>query len=436
MMKKAFDQAYIATLQSQPCKIKRSMLHLKNPTQPTKSGLWGDTFNAPWEGGDRVNGLFGLVQWKSGQNAPPFPSPEEVQKRVPSVSVDTEKLFSISPMAGICGTGYGGSNREVTDGLDEPNQKNQIQTTWMGHASFLVQCSGVNILTDPVWVDRASPVQFAGPKRYVQPPIEIEDLPQIHIVTISHNHYDHLCASTVTRLHKAFDPVFVVPLGMKSRWFVPNFGSKWSKNSMAKVVELNWWEEVPCKFTIKTPSEHTLSSCVTITSTPVQHWTTRTSFDRNKELWCGFVYCFESNANYGTDSGTELLPPRLAYHAGDTAYCPMFLETAEEFFGGPLTSGGSSDEESRCRFDLAMIPIGAYDPRWFLQVQHVDPKEAVQVHLDLRRPRLSVGMHWGTWILTDEPIDEPPLLLKAEAQKAGLEEGEFVVLKHGESVAI
>lgn len=263
-------------------------------------------------------------------------------------------------------------------------QQNRVKSTltWIGHSTFLLQHRGVNILTDPHFGQRASPLSFAGPRRLVAPGIALEDLPPIDMVVISHNHYDHLDRFTVealARKQRENPPTWFVPLRQKA-WF--------SDLGVDKVVELDWWDS-------------SNFGDWRVTAVPVKHWTSRTPFDRNKVLWAGWVL--------ETD-GFKFA------HIGDSGYSDDFREIGDRL--GP--------------FDLAAIPIGAYLPRWFMQAAHMDPAEAVRVHQDLRSRR-SVAMHWGTFVLTDEPVEDPPKRLRLALQEAGIGEGEFAVMQHGET---
>jgi N-acyl-phosphatidylethanolamine-hydrolysing phospholipase D len=253
--------------------------------------------------------------------------------------------------------------------------------TWLGHATFLLQMGGVNILTDPHLTGRASPFAFSGPKRVVPPALAFHDLPHIDIVVISHNHYDHLDRGTVRHLMKQAggSARFFVPLGLKA-WM--------SGTGYAKCVELDWWQWVQDKG-------------LTFHFVPAQHWSARTPWDRNKSLWGGWIIDH---------------PDFRFFFAGDTGYSPDFLEIGRRF--API--------------DLAALPIGAYEPRWFMGAIHVNPEEAVKIHQDIGA-RHSVGMHWGTFVLTDEPFDEPPHRLALARRAAGLKEEEFFVMKHGET---
>ncbi len=267
--------------------------------------------------------------------------------------------------------------------LRSNNEK--VTLTWIGHATVLLQLKGKNILTDPHFSKRASPVQWAGPHRVVPPGIPLQELPPIHMVVISHDHYDSLDEQSIVKLHQregGKKTLFLVPLGFKS-WF-EGLGIK-------RVIELDWWdrhEEADLK----------------ITAVPVQHWSKRGLSSRNKTLWAGWVI----QAN-----------DFRFFFAGDTGYAPHFKEIGDKL--GP--------------FDLSAIPIGAYEPRWFMRHHHITPEEALQIHLDVRSKK-SVAIHWGTFILTDEPLDEPPRRLTKAIRENERSEEEFLILKHGEIILL
>jgi L-ascorbate metabolism protein UlaG (beta-lactamase superfamily) len=253
--------------------------------------------------------------------------------------------------------------------------------TWIGHATLLLRIGGLNVLTDPHFSERASPVGFAGPKRFLPPGVALADLPRIDAVVISHSHYDHLDLASVRELHARSDGRlrFFVPLGLKP-WF--------ARLGIDDVSELDWWEQAEL-------------DGVRFTLTPLQHWSARSPFDRNRTLWGGWAIA----ANDGK-----------VFFAGDTGYSRDFAEIGRRL--GP--------------FDLAAIPIGAYEPRWFMRRQHVDPPEALQIHRDLGA-RQSLGIHWGVFPMADESLDEPPRALARARDVAGLSESEFFVLKVGET---
>ena len=237
-----------------------------------------------------------------------------------------------------------------------------LSITCIGHASLLIQTAGINILVDPVWSDRVSPFKALGPRRRNLPAVSIADLPPIHAVLVTHNHYDHMDTATIAALYVQHKPLILSPLGNdtvihKDAPHVP-------------VRTGDWWQSFP------------LSPNVSATLVPAYHWSARKLGDRRLALWCGFVL--------DTPSGR-------IYCAGDTAYQDgkIFSEIRNRC-GSPL---------------LAILPIGAYTPRWFMSTQHTDPAEALQIAIDLGARHL-LGIHWGTFPLTDEPWDEPPRLLE------------------------
>ena len=254
--------------------------------------------------------------------------------------------------------------------------------TWIGHATFLLQLGGRNVLTDPHFSERASPVGFAGPRRIVELPLALEELPRIDVVVVSHNHYDHLDEQTVRRLSRqpGGSPLFLVPLGL-AQWF--------RSKDVAHVEELDWWQSREL-------------DGLRYTLVPVQHWSKRTLWDTNRTLWGGWAI---------EGAGYKLL------HTGDLGYSRDTRDVGERI--GP--------------FDVAFVPIGGYAPRWFMSLYHVDVSEAIQVRADLGAAT-AIGMHWGTFEnLTDEPLDEPPRWLASEREKAGLTPAQFDTLKVGET---
>lgn len=255
---------------------------------------------------------------------------------------------------------------------------------WVGHATTLIRLDGKYILTDPVFSKRVSPFQFIGPKRRTPPALDITELPQIDFIVISHNHYDHLDYNSIRELITRFpDLTILVPLGLKTLL------SKWK---VRKVIELDWW-----------------NSCsiggLTFTSTPAKHWSKRGLFDENKALWCGWmIQSKASNQNEG----------KTLYFMGDTGYCSQLQEVGERF----------------SLIDVALIPIGAYAPRWFMHSQHIDPQHAIQLYDELHC-KSAIAVHWGTFELADEPMDEPPEILNELRDKR-----HFHLLKIGGSLAI
>ena len=254
--------------------------------------------------------------------------------------------------------------------------------TFIGHATFLIQTAAGNILTDPMYSQRASPLSWIGPHRVRQPAVRFDDLPLISTVLLSHNHYDHCDRATLRMLSKRFNPLVVTPLG--NTRLVRSTG-------IQRVDELDWWQT-------STSGSHE------ITLTPAHHFSARTPFDRNRALWGGFA--------------VRVGEARL-YFAGDTAYGGFFKDIPRRL--GPI--------------DLALLPIGAYEPRWFMQSVHMNPADAVQAHLDLGAPH-SVAMHFGTFQLTSEGIDEPPRALEEACRISNVDRSRFQILGFGESARV
>ncbi len=235
-------------------------------------------------------------------------------------------------------------------------------------------------MTDPIFGD-CGPLRVGSFRRLTPPGIRMEDLPPIHDVLISHSHYDHLDAPAIRQLGNAVR--FWVPAGL-GNWF--------RQRGIAECRELGWWES------------EALSDEIAIHSVPAQHASGRTPFDRNRTHWCGWVL-----------KSAE----RSIYFAGDSGYAPLFQEIGRRF-------GGVS---------LAMIPIGAYEPRWLMQPMHMNPAEAVQVHLDVGS-QLSVACHWGTFRLTDEPLNAPPEMLGRELLAQNVAPESFLVLRPGVAIEV
>lgn len=260
------------------------------------------------------------------------------------------------------------------------SNRSQPTVTWIGHASFLLQLAGRNILTDPVLSERASPFAFAGPKRLQAPGLALGDLPPIDLVLLSHDHYDHCDLPTLRALRQRDDPLIVAPLGL---------GTWLGRRGFGRWLELDWWQQ------------HA-EDVLTIHAVPVQHFSGRAAFDRNQRLWAGFVV--------ETDK-------QRVFFAGDSGYSRDFVDIGARF--SPI--------------DLALLPIGAYEPRAFMGPVHANPEEAVQMHQDIGAIR-SLGMHWGTFRLTTEPMDEPPRRLREAVTEAGLAPEAFTTLALGETV--
>jgi L-ascorbate metabolism protein UlaG (beta-lactamase superfamily) len=258
--------------------------------------------------------------------------------------------------------------------------------TWLGHASFLIRTGGLTILTDPFLSDYAGPVPGLGPRRYVPPGIPLEQLPNIDAVLISHNHYDHLDARSIERIssNAKGTAVAVVPKGL---------GSFFASRGYSDLRELGWGEGTLLG---KSPSCSVSFSCL-----PCIHFSGRTPFDRNATLWA---------------SWSIASPSLKLFFAGDSGYGPVFKETGAQH--GP--------------FDLALLPIGAYEPASIMRPVHLDPEQAVAAGRDLGA-RTLVAMHWGTIVLTDEPPFEPARRFRAAADRAGFPAGRAWIMKIGET---
>lgn len=257
-----------------------------------------------------------------------------------------------------------------------------LHALWVGHSTYLLRIGPYTVLTDPIFSDRASPVSWAGPQRTTAPALELRELPPIDVVILSHDHYDHTDLPSLKALdsmsrQKGHPIKFIAPMGFKS-WF--------KDNGMELYTELNWWQSVDL-------------GGIQLTSTPVQHWSKREFWGQNRRLWSGWMI---KTAEF------------QVYFGGDTGYSKDFAETYSRL-GAP---------------DLALLPIGAYSPRWFMGDFHVDPAQAVQIHRDLHA-KTSLAMHWGTFALADDVMDEPPKLLKEALQAQGLDSMAFMAPYHG-----
>lgn len=264
-----------------------------------------------------------------------------------------------------------------------PPPEGETSLTWIGHSTFLLRLHGLNIITDPVFSDRCSPVGFAGPKRVRKPGLALADLPRIDIILLSHNHYDHMDLASLRALHKHSPGARIVTMLGNTAYL--------AKKGLPGAVELDWWQE-------------TTVHGAHITATPARHFAARTLWDRNETLWGGLFLNYKGHK---------------IYFAGDTGYTKFFAEIRHRL-GAP---------------DLALLPIGAYEPRWMMGPVHTNPAEAVQALQDLHATR-AVGMHFGTFQLTAEAIDAPLHALKAALDAAGIAPERFFTLETGESTPL
>ncbi|CAF0815862.1 unnamed protein product, partial [Brachionus calyciflorus] len=267
----------------------------------------------------------------------------------------------------------------------EEDTTNKIKIIWIGHSTSLINFENKIIIMDPVFSERASPFAFAGPKRFRPVPMTIDKIPKLDAVVISHNHFDHLDYKSVLSLHEKFGKNEANPLN----WFVGQGTGEWFKSCgiVKNVHELLWWESKNFKD-------------LEFVFTPAQHWSSRGGFTENKALWGGWVILGKS---------------KKVYFAGDSGYCPAFKEIGQKY--GPL--------------DYSFIPIGAYEPRWFMGPQHVDPEEAVKIHMDVKSNK-SFAIHWGTFALASEYYMEPKEKLDEMLDKYSVDKNNFITLRHGD----
>jgi L-ascorbate metabolism protein UlaG (beta-lactamase superfamily) len=311
--------------------------------------------NAPFDGVKFNNiepfddkSIFDLLSWRIGAMSDSIPWPEQI---------DSEQFKPSSP-------------RSIKPII-----------TVINHATVLIQVDNLNILTDPHYSLRASPVQFAGPKRVVQPGIAFDDLPVIDIVLISHNHYDHLDLDTLKRLKDRDDPKVVA--GLKTKSFL-------AENGITNGIDLDWWQSITANKT-------------KITFVPSQHWSARGIFDKREMLWGGF-YIENSHK---------------IYFAGDTGY-GKFFKTIKEKLGAP---------------DLSLIPIGAYEPRWFMKNAHLNPNDSLKAFKDLESKKM-MGIHFGTFKLTDEGYNDPIDTLHKEIKALKVDPKSVIIPTFGKAYTI
>lgn len=255
--------------------------------------------------------------------------------------------------------------------------------TFVNHSTFLIQTRALNILTDPVWSERASPVTFFGPKRKRPPGIRFEDLPEIDMILLTHNHYDHLDIVTLKKLSLKYNPKIFCPLGV---------GLYLENKGLRNIKEMDWWNEI------------IIDEGVSLICTPAQHFSGRGMFDRDRTLWSGFAL--------QTDEGS-------IYYSGDTGYGNFFAEIARRI--SPVR--------------LAFLPIGAYKPAWFMAPIHTSPEDAVRIHKMIKSPK-TIGMHFGTFPLADDGMEEPGETLKEVLRMEGIPAEEFIALEQGGVIKI
>ncbi|MSU51436.1 MAG: MBL fold metallo-hydrolase [Opitutus sp.] len=265
----------------------------------------------------------------------------------------------------------------------EPRDE-EVVVTWIGHASFLLQSARGNVLIDPVFSERVSPFSWIGPRRVHPPGLAFDALPHIDTVLLSHDHYDHCDLPSLISLSTAFNPRFIAPL---------RNGDLLQAAGARNAVELDWWQTKG------------LGKGAEVTLTPSKHWSNRFGTPRNHRLWGGFFL---------------KLGPKRIWFVGDSGYDAKIVQDIRQHCGEP---------------DLALVPIGAYEPRWFMASMHMNPAEAVQLHREVGAKQ-SLGMHWGTFQLTDEGREEPVEALAHACRAGGLTTAEFRVVAPGESIVV
>ncbi|MBT5903881.1 MAG: MBL fold metallo-hydrolase [Opitutaceae bacterium] len=294
-----------------------------------------------------------VLKWKRTSTASPWPE---------TVAIDPPAL----PKAPLDGT---------------------VCATWINHASVLLQTRHANILTDPVFSDRVSPLSWAGPKRVHPPAIAVEDLPDIHVILLSHDHFDHCDQASLRHFASLpHPPIVVTPLGNGA--LLREFGFR-----DERIIELDWWEA------------HEFAHGFHVRATPARHWSNRVMGSRNRRLWSGFFL---------------QVGGRTVYYTGDTAWDDFMFADIRKRCGEP---------------DLALIPIGAYEPRWFMASQHCNPAEAVRIHQTVGAVT-SIGVHWGTFQLTDEEREAPPQALEIAKEQASIPPASFQALAVGGSITV
>jgi len=258
-----------------------------------------------------------------------------------------------------------------------------IVVTFINHSTFLIQTLGLNILTDPVWSEWASPIPFSGPKRMRPPGIRFEDLPEIDIILLTHNHYDHLDIRTMKKLSAEYAPKIFCPLGV---------GRYLDRKGIGNITEMDWWDEIG------------IDTGLSLICTPAQHFSGRGMYDRDRTLWSGFALM--------TAEGS-------IYYSGDTGYGDFFEEIAKRI--SPIR--------------LSFLPIGAYKPAWFMSPIHTSPEDAVKIHQIIKSPK-TIGMHYGTFPLADDGMEEPVIALKEAMEREGVPLEDFIAIEEGRVIKI
>ncbi len=285
-----------------------------------------------------------------------------------------------------------GTRAEWPESVDNPvrppieDRHEGLKATYIGHATILLQVSGINILIDPVFSERCSPFSAVGPKRVRPPSVSLEKLPKVDYVFVSHNHYDHLDLPSLSWLARNHKPVLITPLG-NTRLIKPCFED-------CSMIALDWHQSTP------------LGNKLSLNLTPAQHWSRRGWSDINRDLWGG---CFITG-----EKGKH------TYYCGDSGFHKGLFEGIADKYGAP---------------DLAILPIGAYEPRWFMSYSHMNPAEAVEIH-KIMKPKKSMGFHFETFQLTDEGIDAPRTDLALSLKKNKIDEGDFIAPYPGDSIVI